>query len=72
MIFDPAIALHRNRRSLFRRRCHKCHADLSRLHDAQVVFPMGDHDSVSLICATVSALQPVSCKLGKADIVRRD
>jgi hypothetical protein len=25
---------------------------------------MRDHNSVSLICAAVSALQPVSCKLG--------
>jgi hypothetical protein len=33
-----------------------------------VVFPMRDHNSVSLICATVSALQPVSCKLGNAPV----
>jgi hypothetical protein len=64
MIFGPFVALHLDGRSLLPRRCDKCHAGLFRLHDAQVVFPMRDHNLVSLICATVSALQPVFCKLG--------
>ena len=48
MIFGPFVALHLNGRSLLPRRCDKCHAGLFRLHDAQVVFPMRDHNLVSL------------------------